>query len=136
MSRAPVARAAQKRSNRSKIGPMRSGIVGAVLTVTVAMGCGTTPASELAKTPGLEEKTGLKTCPIKQSAKKPLIVEWPSADRGELENALERGVVVVRYTGCEIELLTRCTAPGNYTYDAFTPKKNVQRFQDADELWL
>ncbi len=102
----------------------------------MAMGCGSTPASELAKTPGLEEKTGLKTCPVKQSARKPLIVEWPSADRGDLENAIERGVVVVRYpNSCEMQLLTRCTAPGRYTYDAYTPKKNVQRFRDADELW-
>jgi len=45
-----------------------------MLAIALASGCGSSPASELAKTPNLEEKTGLKTCKVKKSQTTPFIV--------------------------------------------------------------
>jgi hypothetical protein len=39
---------------------------------------------------------------------RPLIVEWPSADRAALEAQASHGLVVVRYEGCEMEVLRQC----------------------------
>jgi hypothetical protein len=56
-------------------------------------------ASNLAKAPAYNPKDQTK-CGVEKSQAKPLIVEWPSADRGELEaQAHNRGLVVIRYEG-------------------------------------
>lgn len=47
-------------------------------------------------------------CKVAASQRRPLIVEWPSADRAALEAQTRQGVVVVRYTGCEMEMLPSC----------------------------
>ena len=71
-----------------------------------------------------------------KSQAKPLIVEWPSADRGELEaQAHEHGLVVVRYQGCEMQVLDGCTAPVKYCYAAITRKKDRVVMRDADDLY-
>jgi hypothetical protein len=103
----------------------------AVLTV-LASACG---ASTL--TPSAPEFTpkDQTTCKVRKSQSNPLIVEWPSADRASLETRSRQGLVVVRYDGCELELLTRCHAPGTYRYTSVSPKKDSLRIRNEDELW-
>ena len=62
-------------------------------------------------------------------------MEWPSADRAELEARAKSGTVVVRYDGCEMHVLSQCTAPGKYDYTAVAPKKDRLSIHTADELW-
>ena len=75
------------------------------------------------------------TCKVQKSQSNPLIVEWPSAERASLEARARQGLVVVRYDGCELQLLTRCTAPGAYNYAPVSPKKDSLRIRNEDELW-
>jgi len=99
-----------------------------------AAGCGgSTPASGLAQAPEFEPKDA--KCSVQKSAAKPLIVEWPSADRLELETLAKQGVVVVSYAGCEMRLLSRCQAPGQYRYTAATPKEDTVSIKNSDDLW-
>lgn len=92
-------------------------------------------ASELAKPPEYAPE-GQTKCQVKASQTKPLIVEWPSADRAELESRVtERTVVVVSYDGCEMRLLPHCKAPGQYAYKAVTPKNDTVTIKDEDELY-
>jgi hypothetical protein len=65
----------------------------------------------------------------------PLIVEWPSASRGKLETQSRRGLVVVRYAGCDIEVLGQCRAPGGYRYAPMTRKHDRVTIKDEDELY-
>ena len=95
---------------------------------------GGTPASELVKPPEFDPGNQSK-CAIKTSESKPLIVEWPSADRAELESQIASKQVVVRYEGCEMVLLSQCKAPGAYTYSSVTPKRDTIAIRNADELY-
>ena len=86
-----------------------------------------------AKPPELPDRYA--KCSIKKSGSRPLIVEWPSTDRAELESLSKRGLVVVRYSGCEMELLSRCRVKGSYKYTAVTSQSEHITIHDADELY-
>ena len=74
-------------------------------------------------------------CSVRKSQLRPLIVEWPAADRAALEARMRHGPVVVRYNGCELELLRRCRAPGVYKYASLTPKRETVTILDEDDLY-
>ncbi len=107
-----------------------------VLLLGVAfVGCGPNNlASNLVKPPDFDPK-GMAKCRVQKSQTKPLIVEWPSAERRKLEASAKKGLVVARYLGCELKLLTGCTAPGRYGYTAYTPKKDTVRIKNEDDLY-
>ncbi len=105
------------------------------LTTMLAACSGGNLASNLLATPDLKVK-GQSKCKVAKSQSRPLIVEWPSADRGALEVQMKKGLVVVRYTGCEMEILRHCSAPSNeYTYHAMTRKRDRVTMRDADDLY-
>ena len=75
-------------------------------------------------------------CQVTQSHTRPLIVEWPASDRMDLETMLHDGEgIVVRYSGCELELLRNCRAKGGYRYVAGTRQDEEVVIHDADELF-
>jgi hypothetical protein len=92
-------------------------------------------AQEMAKPPDVEEATGQAKCGVRKSAAKPLVVEWPAAERAALESGASRGLVAVRYEGCDMEILTTCTASGSYGYVGLTQKREGVRIRSADELY-
>lgn len=93
-------------------------------------------ASGLARTPELDAQ-GQSRCGVMKSSERPLIIEWPSSDRGALEGLVKRGagLVAVRYSGCEMEVVRRCTVQGLYSYTAVEPKRDDQLFRSADDLY-
>ncbi|HVH40861.1 MAG TPA: hypothetical protein VM925_00915 [Labilithrix sp.] len=104
-------------------------------------GCGGSPgqnaASHALKTPELPTDKQAK-CRVAKSQSEPLIVEWPDAARGRLESISRRGLVAVRYEGCELSVLSRCTVKsgsGGYGYSPITRKQSTVRIKDADELY-
>lgn len=92
-------------------------------------------AAQVAEAPSMEQATGEAKCGVRKSAAKPLVVEWPAAERAALEARATRGLVAVRYAGCEMEVLTSCTAKGAYTYLGLTQKREGVRIRNADELY-
>ncbi|KIG18481.1 hypothetical protein DB30_00766 [Enhygromyxa salina] len=67
---------------------------------------------------------------------RPLIIEWPATDRASLESRLRRGLVVVRYEGCVVEVLRECAAPeGAYDYLGITRKSDQITIRTTDELY-
>ena len=74
-------------------------------------------------------------CSIQKSQSRPLIVEWPSADRASLESQARRGLIAVHYSGCEMELLSRCRVEGKYRYTPVTLQSDQISIRDADELY-
>jgi len=127
--------------------PMRSNVVtgapsifdamrvfgAAVAVVCVACGGGNA-ASKLANPPEFQPKDQTR-CGVAKSQARPLVVEWPSADRQELESQVRRGVVVVRYEGCEMNILARCSAPASYGYRGTTIAQDKLVIKDADDLY-
>jgi len=107
--------------------------LGALVTLAVACGPGNL-ASGLAEPPKFAPKDQTK-CGVTKSQAEPLIVEWPSASRAQLESKARKGGVVVHYIGCEMRVLTQCSAPGKYEYSGTTRKKDRIVMRDADELY-
>ena len=69
---------------------------------------------------------------------RPLIIEWPATDRASLEGRLQRGLVVVRYQGCVVEVLRECAAPvadSGYEYLGITRKLDSIAIRSSDELY-
>lgn len=66
---------------------------------------------------------------------RPLLVEWPAADRAMLEASASSGVVAVRYTGCELKIMSRCSLEGAYEYRGLTRKRDEVRIKDAASLY-
>ena len=105
------------------------------VALVTLIGCGpSTPASELAKPPEFKPE-GQATCAVSASQARPLIVEWPAADRASLEAQTRRGLVVIRYQGCELEVLRQCRAVGDYAFVSLTPKQEGITIRDEDELY-
>ena len=53
-----------------------------------------------------------------------------------LETQARKGLVAVRYDGCEMEVLPRCTVTTTkYEYAANNPQKTTERIGNANELW-
>jgi len=109
-----------------------------VTSILLAMGvvsCGPgTPVSDLARAPEFDPK-GQSKCGVAKSQAEPLIVEWPDAARGKLESQVRRGLVAVRYIGCDMQVLGQCTVPGKYGYASLNPKKSRVKMRNADELY-
>jgi len=107
----------------------------APLAIGCGGGVGQNTAANALKTPELPTDKQAK-CRVKKSQAEPLIVEWPDAQRGKLESLTKRGVVAVRYEGCELEVLPRCSVKGNaYTYSPITRKQSTVTIKDEDELY-
>jgi hypothetical protein len=107
-----------------------------LLTTTLpgCAGCGPgAAAAPLAEAP--EYRPGSGRCADGPDGLRPLVVEWPAVDRGSLEARLRRGMVAVRYRGCEFEVLRDCRVDGDYGYAGFTRKREQILIANADELY-
>jgi formylglycine-generating enzyme required for sulfatase activity len=76
------------------------------------------------------------TCSVAKDPLNPLIVEWPGANRSQLEATAARGPVVVSYVGCVMKVLPDCTAGGGSGYELTrtTPAKETLAIADEGEL--
>ena len=84
------------------------------------------PADELAS----------QRCGGEGRSARPLIIEWPATDRASLESRLKRGLVVVHYEGCKVDVLRECQVPeSSYDYLGITRKNDALTIRTADELY-
>jgi TPR repeat protein len=99
--------------------------------------CGGTPAEALRpKDPSVGGALGESTaaCRKVESYGEPLVVDWRPEQRGDLEEAMHDGVVLVSYSCSSIKILKACKLEGEYGYLGMTRREQVVRLQDADEL--
>src|SRR5512136_494974 len=87
------------------------------------------------RNPPAFDPKGQTKCSIAKSQLRPLIVEWPSADRLDLEALAKQGMVAVRYEGCEMEVLRGCKVDGTYRYSAATRQDDRVHIRDEDGLY-
>jgi len=111
-----------------------------LFAIIVAAGCGRSRgnlAAHLAPTQDITRATDQARCGVTKNHDRPLIIEWPSADRGALESQVLRGdhLVVVRYEGCEMEVLRHCYARGRYAFSGVQQKVDNSSIRSADELY-
>jgi len=110
---------------------------GGLLALTLAFSPGCKPGGAAATVaPDVEYDPADQTkCGVKKSSERPLIVEWPSADRAALETQKRKGLVVVRYEGCEMQVLRQCKAAGEYQFLGVEAKNETVSIRNADELY-
>ena len=68
---------------------------------------------------------------------RPLLVEWPSTDRSTLEAELARSesLIVVNYTGCQMEVLRGCELKGSYEWTEVSRKHDRIEIRNAADVW-
>jgi formylglycine-generating enzyme required for sulfatase activity len=108
-----------------------------IVLATFAACGGPNVAQQVARPPAYNP-AGETKCHVTASSTQPLIVEWPSPARGELEAIVEdhKNIAVVHYEGCSMRVLSGCTAPGKVNYVPYrNTKKDVVRITNADDLY-
>jgi hypothetical protein len=106
-----------------------------VLVVATVEACGgSSPASQLVQIPKYDH--GSAKCSVAKSQTAPLVVDWSSVDRAQLEALARSGVVPVKYSGCEMRVLANCSVnDAAYRYVGTTRKHDEDHIRNADELY-
>jgi TPR repeat protein len=73
-------------------------------------------------------------CQEGQSRAEPLVVDWGSDDRTDLEIAMRDGLVVAAYDCNTFRVLERCRARGGYGFAGVSRKEDVVQIAGRDEL--
>ena len=105
--------------------------------IGVALGWGCrpgTPAVDVGPIPTAAQAMDESACPVREDRLSPLVVDWTSSQRGELEANMMRGLAVVAYDCHTIRFLPDCHLEGAYGYVGFTKKEDVIRLESRDEL--
>lgn len=87
------------------------------------------------RAPSATDALGGEALCSEHPAPRPLLVEWPAADRASLEAAATGGVVAVQYDGCQMRVISRCEVGGGYDYQGTTRKHDEVRIRDRDALY-
>lgn len=96
-----------------------------------------TPSSQTPTgAPSIADKSTSRCDALMESpSKRPLVVEWPSSERAALEAGSQRGLVVLHYDGCEMELLRECTLKGTYDYFPVSLQQDKVVITDESSLY-
>lgn len=112
--------------------------LGLLQTSVLALGlacCGGKPAEVVRPAaPTAAQAMGEMECTAADRATSPLVVDWSSQQRLDLEVAMKSGTVALRYACDEVELLPDCTIPGNYAFVGVSKKEEVISVSSSDEL--
>ncbi|NJK33062.1 MAG: hypothetical protein HC927_11995, partial [Deltaproteobacteria bacterium] len=74
------------------------------------------------------------TCSEDQSLAEPLIVDWGSDDRTDLEVAMGSGLVIASYDCNSFRVLESCRVAGGYAFKGVGRKEDVIQIVGRDEL--
>ena len=74
------------------------------------------------------------TCSPADLDGEPLVVDMRADKRAELETAMSRGLVAIRYDCGGVQVLPDCVAKGDYAYAGVTEKEELVRFSTPAEL--
>lgn len=113
---------------------MRLAVASFVLLINT-LGCAGRRDAVGPRPPSLTTATSQTRCAVRRSADKPLVVEWPAADRAALEARAHGSLVAVRYSGCEMEVLSECDVDGAYAFVPLSRKQERVTIRSADELY-
>ena len=104
-------------------------VAGAVLT-----SCGGARDAVRPDQPKASDAMGSSTIKPVEGPSSPLVVDWKSEQRADLEEVVHDGVAVVAWDDKGLRLLKRCKLSGDYGYLPVQIKKDVVRLETADEV--
>lgn len=104
---------------------------GVLLAFTSACGgAGTVPR---ARAPALSDDEA--RCREAARRETPLLTEWSSAEKANLQARLNSGAMAVEYTGCNMRPLPACNLRGTYRFQRTTLSSDVVDIRSEDELF-
>lgn len=111
----------------------------AVLMPITLLGCPrATPGEAIAPSgPGATEALGgpaTGKCTAVEDYGKPLVVDLKGEERGDFEVAMKEGIAVVKYECNVLKLVDGCSVEGTYGYLGLSPKEELVRLENSDEL--
>ncbi len=80
------------------------------------------------------EAMGEGTCRTVSPNSEPLVIDWKSHERTNLEEAMGEGVAVVSYDCKSLSLVKDCHVDGTYGFFGVTKKEEVIQLEDGDEI--
>jgi TPR repeat protein len=111
-------------------------LLGLLLPLLGGHGCKAGRAAKVVTPPPPSAGEALRElkCQEGQSRAEPLVVDWGSDDRTDLEVAMRDGVVVAAYDCNTFRVLERCKARGGYGFAGVSRKEDVVSIAGRDEL--
>ncbi|MFO0566271.1 MAG: tetratricopeptide repeat protein [Polyangiaceae bacterium] len=111
-----------------------------VLLASFLASCAGKPAEAVRPTAptgseALGERTEPVACTDLARPVSPLVVDWKSGERTDLEVAMKQGVAVVAYDCKGLRILDGCKLEGSYGFAGVTPKEDLIQISSRDELW-
>lgn len=108
-----------------------------VLAVFALAGCGGVTSGRDLEVPNLHDAAGLSTCSAAKDPLHPLVVEWPSESRTDLEAVAAKGPVVVSYAGCDLKVLRACHVREATSYQlvSTTPAEQKLELTSSADLY-
>ena len=76
--------------------------------------CGSGAELPRARAPGVPDAEA--RCQAAARGESPLVTEWSSAEKANLQARLRAGALAVEFTGCSMRPLTGCTVRGSYRW--------------------
>ncbi|HHH11670.1 MAG TPA: sel1 repeat family protein, partial [Sorangium sp.] len=102
------------------------------------LGCPAGALGEAVAPPPISANNALEETPIHcadiAGKVSPLIVDWPSKSRLDLELGMKDGLVIVSYTCKRFEVLHDCHATGRYAFAGVSRKEDVIQLTNQDEV--
>jgi uncharacterized protein len=111
-------------------------LFGLLLPLLGAHGCKAGRAGKVVTPPppSAGEAMGELECQAGQSRAEPLVVDWGSDDRADLEVAMRDGLALAAYDCNSFRVLDRCRARGGYGFAGVSRKEDVVQITGRDEL--
>jgi hypothetical protein len=98
-----------------------------------ALGCGGGGLMPRASAPSVPASQA--RCDAALRSDSPLVTEWSSAEKANLQARLSSGGLAVEYTGCNMRPLLACTVRGSYRWQRTTLASESIEIHDQDELF-
>ena len=109
--------------------------------LTIACGCGVGGLGKALRPDQIDGNTAMeepaRDCRAEKTKPKyaePLVVDWSSKQRVDLELAMRAGVAVVSYSCEKFELLSDCRVNGDYAFAGVSRKEDFIQLTNSDEL--
>lgn len=97
------------------------------------VGCG--GGIELPRAKAPEAPDAQARCQSAAASGSPLLTEWSSAEKANLQARLRAGGLAVEFTGCSMRPITSCNVRGSYRWQRTTPASEAIEIRNEDELF-
>jgi hypothetical protein len=107
--------------------------LGASIAPWLLLACGGGGELPRAKAPSAPDaETRCRTAALSEA---PLVTEWSSAEKANLQARLRGGGLAVEFTGCSMRPLTACNVRGSYRWQRTTLSSESVEIHNQDELF-